>query len=462
MAYRSIFGDDLTEYQIEVIVQSGLPQAQWEAISNQINQYQSAHSTQASRYKLIKLLKAAGAAGSTAVALGKAYYNSKLASQDPSRSTKKLRSGDSSLTSQSARVKQDLKHKVPAKQPHGPDPKPVTAVIDNAGNIEPKAPQDKKSTLWFDYTLQNKDSKWLHANDNPQTVPVTLPKAKMAEPESTGPSATAPNQVTPVSNFSNAFEGVPRQYTTILPYERTFTSNTLSGTAGQLNSMVLIRMNSIFDVMKSIDTYAADPPPADDTMDATAGEFLESPYWRDHWLQFYEYWTVIECRYKIHIYNTMATNKRSLSVFHGYSGIQQPPLLAAGTTGADITFDTFRRWKGFQHKTLGPIVASGTSVHTDDHRTTISGVYHPGDGTHEIIEDELVETWIRGANVPKEQNTLCLIFTRGPLNDSTTSSVTFDYRVELEYVVQFKDQKSAYAFPTSSTTNFSKIDSIVP
>ena len=195
-----------------------------------------------------------------------------------------------------------------------------------------------------------------------------------------------------------------------------------------------------------------------DTADAT----VEKPYWRDYWAQFYEYWTVVECRYKIRVWNTTNVNDRVLGVFWGYTGIQQPPLTVSGgslTTDVDLTYDSFRRWKGFKsalvHAAPDNAGARINPLYSDNYAVVIKGVYHPGNGTHEVVEDELAQTWIRGDAVPKEQNNLSIIITRGPMT-TTATAMSYRARIELGYVVQYKDQKEIWQFPRSSTTNFNK------
>lgn len=470
MTYRSIFGDDLTDHEVEVIVQSGIAEAQWNRIGQQINTYNNAHSARSSRAKLIKLLKAAGALGSTAFTIGKLYYNRQFASEDPGRIPgKKLRTDSGAVITKSASkpalgIKEDdLKHKVPAKQPHGPDTKPpdtkppeVEVAVDAGGNISPKAPQSKKKSWWESSTLQDKDRAWLHKNDDKTTVaPTTNPipgssnKLKMADVEMSGPDSQV-QTVTPVSRFENAFEGIPRQYTTVLPYWSHISNGSISTTPGSRSQNVVLRMNSIYDVRKSdsIGTFTADPTVAAQAADAGT---KEKPMWRDYWGQFWEYWTVVECRWKVSGFITNDSNDHQMGIAYGYTGLQQPPIVSSGTT--DITYGEYQRWKGFKViSARSSLAANQLNNMSGDNGFVISGVYHPGDGVHEVAEDELVETWIKGDNVPKEANNLWIRFFYMPLSDVATA-ITFAYSIELEYVVQYKDQKAIWQFPHVGVTS---------
>lgn len=282
----------------------------------------------------------------------------------------------------------------------------------------------------------------------------------MAEPEGSG---NGPNNtdVTLVSPYAYAFEGIPKYYTTILPYEATVSQTSLATTQGQRNSMFQIRMNSIYDVLRTTTAWVSNPNPVADSPDAT----VNIPYWRGHWDQYYEYWTVLECRYKIRVWNTTKVNDRDLGVFWGYTGIQQPPLTESGgaaITDTDLTFDTFRRWKNFKQKLVKTMPAdAGAQIiprYADDYCVQIYGVYKPGDGVHEVVEDDLAQRWVRGNAVPKEQNNLSIILTRAPQTTGTTA-MSFEMRVELEYVVQYKDQKEIWQFPRpNATPNFAKVN----
>jgi len=322
---------------------------------------------------------------------------------------------------------------------------PVTVDISPDGTLLKAPPGSKRRRIEpLEQQLIMADAE-MASNDNPGGVPQT---------------------VTKVSRFPYAFEGIPRQYTTILPYEkRSF------GTGVAVNPfrVLQIRMNSIYDIIKREPSttddwtqynaisntdgiYKPNPDPVSATVEGT----VETPYWRDYWEQFYEYWTVVECRYKIRIWNSTDSADANLVVFWGYTGIQEPPLFldpSAGTPVA-VTYDDLRRWKGFKHQYIhSKLNAWEYNRYDNDRMGIIEGVYHPGDGTHEVVEDELAQTWIRGSAVPKENNNLTVVFVQAP----GAQAPTIKWEVELEYVVQYKDQKVDWQFPRKTiTSNFSK------
>lgn len=291
-------------------------------------------------------------------------------------------------------------------------------------------------------------------------------------------------QITKISRYPYAYEGIPKQYTTILPYWKNNVSGQVSATAGQRSTDLYIRMNSIYDIIKSDSvSFSADPTATADAADASVQEV---PMWRNYWGQFWEYWTVLECRYKIDIQFTNNRADTQMGVIWGYVGLQKPPKVSSGTT--DITWDEYRRWKGYKlgvvhskRENNGFIVNSaatgsggggsgypsnelvptswtanyitGTNNFLGDERSlSITGVYHPGDGTHEVVEDALAERWIYGNNVPKEQNLLWIRTFYMPTS-STGTTLDYTYRIDLEYVVQYKDQKVIWQFPHTGVTS---------
>lgn len=272
------------------------------------------------------------------------------------------------------------------------------------------------------------------------------------------------NKVTPVSAFDYAYEGVPRQYTTILPYWQQINNQNVAYAIGPI---IYIRMNSIYDIIKTDGGFvnwatSADPNPVADTPDSAGTPILEAPYWRKWWAQFYEYWTVTECRWKLTFQQNAETNDRSLAVGYGYTGLQKIPHIDnTSGTPLGLTCQDYKRFKGFKWKYGRTLTSrSGSEVnglaereHKHDNLMSIQGVYHPGDGSHEVIEDELAQTWVRGDAVPKEQNLLAVILRQSPLSPvqlDVTGAISVTIRIELEYVVQYKDIKAKWQFPVKN------------
>lgn len=254
------------------------------------------------------------------------------------------------------------------------------------------------------------------------------------------------NEVTKISRFPYAYEGIPKQYTTILPLSYSFAAANVSSA----NTVYYIRMESIYDCIKTDNnTYSADPAVVADAAD---GGVKETPYWRDYWAKFWEYWTVVETRWKIRAWSPQENNNAGGVMFIGYTGIQKVPLQnqLTPTPGRlnERDYDRFKSFKKYYIKTKNELVGgSGTQQYQLEHMVNVNGIYHKGDGVHEVGEDELVQTWIKGDNVPKEQNNLTIILTSpNASNIAGTNSIYVE--IDIEYVVQFKDLKAIYQFPT--------------
>ena len=112
----SIFGDDLTDYEIEIIIDSGVAREKWELLTNQIRAYSENHSSRSTRARLFRLLKGLGIAAAGAKVLATSWYQNNVRHSDPGAvefPTKRLRTEKGSVTSKSTTEDTDLKHKKP-------------------------------------------------------------------------------------------------------------------------------------------------------------------------------------------------------------------------------------------------------------------------------------------------------------------------------------------------------------
>ena len=73
--YTDIFGNDLTEYDLEVITDSGLARAQWEQIGRQAAAVSAYRDQRSTKHWIIKALKRTGVAAGAISALSKLTYN---------------------------------------------------------------------------------------------------------------------------------------------------------------------------------------------------------------------------------------------------------------------------------------------------------------------------------------------------------------------------------------------------
>lgn len=263
------------------------------------------------------------------------------------------------------------------------------------------------------------------------------------------------SQVTKISRFPYAYEGIPKQYTTIMPFRATLASNVGVMNAQDVvtNQSYYVRMESVYDIIKANgNTYSANPAVVADGQDSGDGAVIQRPYWREYWMQFYEYWTVLETRVKLNCWITGTNGTRAAVMYWGYTGLQKVPL-EYGNPAVPLRERDYDRMKGFKKIFLRP--NPDGSRHQFENSKQISFVYHRGDGVHEVAEDELVQTWIKGDNVPKEQNNLTIILTSPQNTNGLTTGINIE--IEIEYVVQMKDLKAIYQFPTPALDKFSQI-----
>ena len=72
---RSLFGDDLTDYEIDVIIDSGLARAQWETITRQMAAERASRDTRSWKNRIRQVLKLAGAGAAVLPQLTRLTYN---------------------------------------------------------------------------------------------------------------------------------------------------------------------------------------------------------------------------------------------------------------------------------------------------------------------------------------------------------------------------------------------------
>ena len=212
------------------------------------------------------------------------------------------------------------------------------------------------------------------------------------------------------------------------------------------------RLNSIYDCATTT-TYVADPTPAADTADVS----VQTPMWRTYWMQFYRYWHVVKCNYRFRIFPTTQNFAGEYVVYVYWHGLQRPPI----KDGTDRIKHEFRiqhpNMRYFHMKTLNDYQAiekgtptTGYGVYKRDHwktnPATISGTFVPGMIQHEVVEDELSQTWHKETEVPPTPECITIIVDKSNVNEA--SELKYRLEVSLEYHVQLKDLKAKYQYVT--------------
>lgn len=290
-----------------------------------------------------------------------------------------------------------------------------------------------------------------------------------------------PTKETPISRYPSLTYGVQETHTTILPW-RGYCS--VKATNFEVPQKMEFRMNSIYDIIKhDVAGYTGaqvngtypdgifnfkinnGAPAVIDTNKfimfpstiAAGASAAERPQWRDYWAQLYEFYTVLGCKYKITIVNAYDGNGTGdmdfAYEFDSYSQAQG----AAGNVMTLGPYNEVRAYKNVKWTTC----RSRIGVNANDYTTVISGEYRPGMVKHNIVNDGDIKTWTQiSANSGLPTNTDTLVIFAFP-NDmggqvrgsgtSNSASGGCNVRIELDYIVQFKDLKSQARYPSVNT-----------
>lgn len=210
------------------------------------------------------------------------------------------------------------------------------------------------------------------------------------------------------------------------------------------------RLNSIYDVYRNTpDAGSTEATATADTADAT----VQTPTWRPYWTNFYNYWTVVKSRYNARIWikpNAYSTEKNNRDiqamVYVYHHGLQAPPALS-GTDAVEhkhrVDHDGMYYFPvNYTPETMGKSFAVDAR--------TFSGDYTPGSIKHEVVEDELHQTWHKVTEVPPTPEILNIIIQKSPISEFG-GSVDTRLEIEIEYDVQLKDLKQQFQYPTQGT-----------
>lgn len=272
---------------------------------------------------------------------------------------------------------------------------------------------------------------------------------------------------TPISPYDFVQIGIPNVETTRLPYrlKTSISTGNLPTSAAPVG--LAFRTNSIYDIVGSA-TFTADPT-------ATADPLVtpyETPKWRSYFANRYQYYTVLGCDYKV-MFRQKYTNGSfdkdtgafymlNYDAFLYKAGLQKPPTLDGGAmipkewkllhTGVEYQ-EIKQQNRNVLYTADGTATASIECETGGGPWTVFTG--HCGRDTydHEIVEDELQQTWHKMTEVPPTPEQLVFHLQPNEFNfGSPDGGLEIDVIVELTYLVQFKDLKATYEYPTPSTT----------
>ncbi len=268
---------------------------------------------------------------------------------------------------------------------------------------------------------------------------------------------------TPISNIEPTY-GLPDAVNSIQPaimfYSQLVPADYISNAA-----VTRIRMNSMYDLMvdglsTGAGAYSAgrfnnkltdqsSSITTANSWDATIAwpevgtGSSEKPQWRDWYNKLYDFYHVLGVEYDILVMN--ATRSTGCDVL---VGIGFDSSTSANTTGtypsAPIT--DMRMWSGIEWKHLS---AGGDST-MDNQWVSFKGQYTPGSGLRAIENDEDVKTWTKTDGSTPALSEFMKIYVGKPdfNTQKNTAFLGINVRVKLRLIVQYKQLKTTWKFPT--------------
>ena len=429
MSYRSIFGDDLSEHDLEIIIDSGIARAEWDSITRRAEQYSQRYGPQRTIRFVGNLLRGAGVAAAAIAALSKAAVTRPRENQQEG---KRLREANDA----------GPPHKIPRDD-----------------DSEEPAPRD-------------------------DIVPKSLPNLTAEEqaskmPEGTGSGNDAGLSETPIDEITSIHRGPPNYTFASLPwyYDRQdYVTNT--STHGWT-----FRMTSPYDVSVT-GTIQDDNVGAGENKNvvmATAEPdgSAQSARWFDFYKSIYKFYHVISCRWHLSIENMatepiwvhtyysnevdrprLATNRDILmwpDVKSHYVGAAANAILSTGLT------ETGHANPSAENAETGGALAGAINFEDGNLVTprgpsnilVTSGTYKPGDYKRDIRLDSEVENWTSVTTNPALSERFS--FRVKPqwdaqnlaAGDANNYGRTLNYRwvFKCEYLVEFKELQDGIKYP---------------
>lgn len=330
--------------------------------------------------------------------------------------------------------------------------------------IEPKAPDAKKARRSFPNLLAS-----------PHFSNMT------GETKMRGEGGSGTNQgltETPIDDVYEVHRGPPNYTFASLPF---YFDRLCSPT--RWNDQWTFRMTSPYDCSVTTSSTDSNAGAGTDTVMTTAADSgdgtAQKARWFDYYAGMYKYYHVVSCRWKI-IFENMSTEP--LWLYRYYSNETDLPNLG---TNADMLF-----WQGVEahyvNSVANAIASTGvlernemnqnfdnvetagsagttSNYETSNHVTpysgsnliTLSGEYRTGDFKNEIHQDALVENWTLCTANPALSERLSFRIrpqwdSQAPAGGDASSRnrfFSYRYRIQLEYLVEFKELKDGLKYP---------------
>ena len=289
-------------------------------------------------------------------------------------------------------------------------------------------------------------------------------------------AANTVGQETPVDPFKHVSRGMPPTATSSLPFYSRATV-TVDASNKMLEYDLDFRLNSIYDIVADSTTVDvnSDASGVLNILKPTGDGGAQQPMWRSFYSNIYKYYSVLACRWHIKVQNL---STRPIYMYSIYRNSTYPPQ------GVDRRYMQF--WPGTRCHRIAPlakIVSTAGNLSTDNiagaapaladaSQNALSGggkdvisvgdQWYPGKINREIRDDTEAKTWIEMESRPSLIENLVLRWVpedqgttnrNGIISDRGTSNVhahfKFRYELNIEYLVQFKDQVIQIKYPVT-------------
>lgn len=434
---RSLFGDDLNEYELEVIVDSGLARAEWETLSRQLRDRSTNTDVRSFKNRIRQALKAAGVAASVLPTLTRLTFNHVRRSQAKDKRLRDEEPDDASYTTKFQRLADDIDTSSLLNFPNDDD-------MSNQKAITPGSGLNKGLT---------------------ETPVDPVPWNKIARGPPDYQYASLPyTWQTLIRENTNVTDVSFRMTSPLDPFPQSRDASDLNTGAG--TALAITSTANDGRVSGLVDVWGA------------------SARWYDFYASMYNFYHVVKCRWWMTMENLSA---EPMYVHMTYYNDITPPLNATnedimnwreceshlvGTHHHLATQDlgevaTRHEATNYLNVESGPgndgmmnakNATNGTSSDYIQSRGTgpilkLSGSYAPGDFQRQIRLDSEVENWTSVDANPSLPERLLLRF-KPFLNQFSNNSAnsfnrTLKWRVTFrcEYLVEFKELKSTLRWP---------------
>ena len=299
----------------------------------------------------------------------------------------------------------------------------------------------------------------------------------MSEDADMGPAEKViANGETPLSNVPPTY-GLPDAVNAVQPVMLFYSQIALASYASDA-SVTRIRMNSMYDIFPDAvitpsgatypyvpgrysvkinptatdltsTSYFTDPPRAWPIIGTGT---TEKPQWRDWYNKMYDFYHVMGIEYEVVIQNP--TVKIGCDIVVGMAFDSSTANNTAGTFPTAPVTD-MRMWPGIQWKNLSSS-ADGT---LDSNWVSFKGTYKPGQASRVIENDEDVKTWTKtDGSTPSVSEYMKIYIGRSDWNSQdVTRLMAANVRVKLRLIVQYKQLKTTWRYPSAGATPVSLI-----